>query len=446
MKKYSIITLLSFAYILGSCTQDTILEDVDTIDVSAEAAVVEEVKQSKLSSRQLFSSASDYEYSEIIIRYKGDVSEQERTAIRERHEVISYKKCNCADQSLELWRFQTDKDLGPIGEEDWILDIERRRAQAKADPGLEGTDFNFMVTVDDDINDDPASEEIPDDKIVSSNTGVTVAVLDTGLDYEYEGFKRPFIYNSVASGTNGIDGDYMDTFGWDLVNQDNNPADDNGHGTVITYLITNSLEKRGIHDYQILPIKIADSEGKASFFDLLCGFKYALSKPEVNVINISLGWYGEASHFFSEFIQQAFEKNILIVTSAGNSSSNNDRTPHFPSSYPDANVISIAGMNRNMTALASYSNYGRRSVDFAAPSQNIRFSVDGNTHLVSGTSFASAYATGRVAVLRSKGVAPGNVVSRMASKAIYKRSLYNRVKSSSYIPAPRRKNKRRVRG
>ncbi|MCB0374328.1 MAG: S8 family serine peptidase [Sinomicrobium sp.] len=431
MKKYTILALVSFIYILGGCTYDAVSEE--PMDAASEIAV-EGVEAAGLAAKGRPVSNLGYRYTEIIIKYKDRISDREKAGIRKRHEVLSYKECNCADERLELWRFKTDKDVELISEDQAIIDIERRRAQAKADPGLEGTDFNFIVNVVEDINDKPDYRGIPRDKIVRRNTGVTVAVLDTGLDYNYEGFQRPFIYNSVASGTNGVYGGYMDRFGWDLVSQDNDPLDDNGHGTAITYFITSALEQQGIYDYQILPVKVADREGKASFFDLLCGFKYALNKPGVAVINLSLGWYGESSNFFAEFIAEALQKNILIVTSAGNGSSNNDKEPHYPSSYPDQNIISIAGMNKNMTALASYSNYGKESVDFAAVSENIPFNVDGITHLVSGTSFASAFATAHVAALRYEGILPGDVESYMASNAIYTRTLSGRIKTSSYIP------------
>lgn len=423
MKKYRIIILVSLLYALIGCAPEPVSE------VVPDEIIVEEENNED----ETPPSDTEYIYNEIIIQYKEGISEVEKAAVRARHEVVSYKQCDCADVRLELWKFDTGQQVEEL-EDDSILEIERRRAQAKADPGLEGTDFNFLVNMTDYWNNQILTDRIPEDKIVAENRGVTIAILDTGLDYEYEGFTRPFIYNGMSNGSSRTIMGYTDTSGWDLVNQDNNPQDDNGHGTMITYLITSSLENRGIYDYQILPVKVADREGKATFFDLLCGFKYALSKPDVTIINLSLGWYGESSYFFEDFIEEASEKNILIVTSAGNGSSDNDETPHYPSSYTNENVISVAGMDRNLRKLATYSNYGRESVDFAAPSENIPFEINGTSYSISGTSFASAYATANVAALRSVGILPENITYYMMLEGVFSDMLRDKIKTSTYVP------------
>ncbi len=355
---------------------------------------------------------------EIVIRYKENVDEAEKDSIRSNYGIVNYQRCPCADETLELWVFSESLDASVI---------EERKSSASDDPDLDGTLYNKEVLIQQvgvaspNLN---GSIEQALLKRVDNNSSLTIAVLDTGINYLEDEFDEDFLYNNdnnVACEASPV----KDLFGWDFVNGDNDPFDDNNHGTMISQIINSNLKAQNI-DHQILPVKVFDANGRGSYFNILCGYAYATSKEEVRIINMSFGSY-TYKELFNDFIEES-QDDVLVVTSAGNNTEDNDLIPHFPSSYTSENILSVAGLeNTNVytsdgnssssSSLAWYSNYGVTSVDVAA-NGSYNFNINNEDISVEGTSFACAYASYKSAMLYTSGVLPIELKNKVIENAV----------------------------
>jgi len=237
---------------------------------------------------------------------------------------------------------------------------------------------------------------------------VVVAVLDTGVDYNHEDltenmWRRPEKmepYHDNELGT--ID----DEFGYNAIDG-SDPMDDNGHGTHCAGIIgaegENNVGIAGVNwKVQIMPLKFMNAGGSGSTKDAIEAINYVIDRKKagVNVRIISASWGStQKSRALGEVIRKAYENDILFVAAAGNSSVDNDRNPHYPSSYDVPNVVSVAALDRH-DALASFSNYGAKSVAIAAPGVDILSTWLGNEYEEkSGTSMATPVVSGVAALI-----------------------------------------------
>jgi subtilisin family serine protease len=238
---------------------------------------------------------------------------------------------------------------------------------------------------------------------------VVVAVLDSGVDYTHEDliknmWMRP---NTMAPYQDQELGTIDDEYGFNAIDSAADPMDENGHGTHCAGIIgaegENDIGIAGVNwKVKIMPLKFMNAGGFGTTKDAIEAINYVIDRKKagVNVRVISASWGStQRSRALEDVIRKAYENDILFVAAAGNSTVNNDRNPHFPSSYNVPNVISVAALDRN-DQLATFSNYGVKSVAIAAPGVDILSTWLGDAYEEkSGTSMATPVVSGVAALV-----------------------------------------------
>ncbi len=292
-------------------------------------------------------------------------------------------------------------------------------------PGVTYAEPDYIVTTDQVIPNDPGFDELwglyntgqtggTDDADTDAaeawgrTTGspdVIVGIIDTGIDYWHPDLRANIWTNPGEIPNNGVDDDangYVDDYyGWDFVNYDSDPFDDVGHGTHVAGTIgavgNNGRGVAGVNwDVQLAALKFMGVWGgptsaavEALEYAVMMGF---------DVTNNSWGGGGYSQALY-DAIQLAGDHDQLFVAAAGNADSDNDAFPEYPCSYALPNVISVAATDDD-DDLAYFSNYGRSSVDLAAPGVQIYSTTPNNSYdWYSGTSMAAPHVTGAVALL-----------------------------------------------
>lgn len=253
--------------------------------------------------------------------------------------------------------------------------------------------------------------------IQTGSNDVLIAVIDTGVDYNHVDLANNMWVNPGEIPDNGVDDDVNgfidDVRGWDFYNNDNDPFDDHGHGTHVSGTIgavgNSGVGVVGVNwNVKIIPIKFLSSGGSGTTAGATDAIRYA-TKMGVYVTSNSWGG-GGYSQALKDAIVEANYAGILFVAAAGNSNSDNDATPHYPSSYDVPNVVAVAATDHN-DQRASFSNYGATSVDLGAPGVDVFSTVPtGSCSLcdpsgykyLSGTSMATPHVSGVVGLIKAQ--------------------------------------------
>ncbi|HEX8138940.1 MAG TPA: S8 family serine peptidase [Pyrinomonadaceae bacterium] len=243
----------------------------------------------------------------------------------------------------------------------------------------------------------------------TGSSKVVVAVIDSGVDYTHQDLMnniwvRPPDMNEYTDDELGtID----DQYGFNAVNDNGDPMDQNGHGTHCAGIIgaegSNGLGIAGVNwKVEIMPLRFIDANGSGTTKDAIKAINYVIDRKRagVNVRIISASWGSTMySKALEDVIREAGEEGILFVAASGNSSADADKSPHYPASYDLPNVVSVAAMNRH-DELAPFSNYGAKSVHVAAPGAEILSTwLKGEFREASGTSMATPEVSGVAALV-----------------------------------------------
>ncbi len=294
--------------------------------------------------------------------------------------------------------------------------VEETLAKIRKDSSVLYAEPDYIIQIDDAPNDffydrlwglekinvEPAWE------LTEGDDSVIVAVIDTGVDYSHKDLRDNMYVNQGEIPDNGIDDDgngYIDDiYGYDFVRNDPDPMDESGHGThcagTIGAVGHNALGVIGVSPkVKIMALRFLNRRGIGYNSDAIRCIEYAVDNG-AHVLSNS--WGGSSySSALKEAIKYAESKGIVFVAAAGNSNLNTDRYPHYPSCYDGDNVISI-GASDSSDAKASFSNYGKRTVDVFAPGVGIISTFPGNQFKsYSGTSMATPHVAGAIALFKS---------------------------------------------
>ena len=239
-------------------------------------------------------------------------------------------------------------------------------------------------------------------KTTGSND-VLVAVIDTGVDYNHPDLVGNIWTNPGEIPGDGIDNDgngvVDDIHGYNAFADNGDPMDGHSHGTHCAGTIAaqgnNGEGIAGVAwDAKIMGVKIFSDSGSTSSDAILRGILYA-AKNGARITSNSWGGGGA-----NDLIKEAFEKSTAFhVMAAGNNGRNVDSRENYPSGYEMANSIAVAATDRN-DRLASFSNYGQKEVDIAAPGVDTYSTVpNGKFGFKSGTSMATPHVSGAAVLM-----------------------------------------------
>jgi parallel beta-helix repeat protein len=210
---------------------------------------------------------------------------------------------------------------------------------------------------------------------------ILVAVVDTGIDWHHPDLTANYV-----------------ALGYDWVNNDPYPMDDNGHGThvagVIAAAINNSFGMAGLAQVHIMAEKALDESGRGTSSELAKAIIHAVHQG-AKIISCSWGAYADST-VLHEAMKYAFENGVLVVAAAGNDATN---AKHYPAAYDE--VVAVAATDE-LDNPASFTNYGDW-VKVAAPGVHIYSTfLDGTYAYLSGTSMATPHVSGVAALIWSR--------------------------------------------
>ena len=340
-------------------------------------------------------------------------------------------KLKLLKQANKLLKDNLEKDLSAEVVE-WNLSItEKNELKTIVEPNYL---FELQTQIETDIVTDDTlfQNQWGLQNIINGKTGnklqytgetVTVAVIDTGVDFSVEdlAWKQWTSDTCVDSEWNTIPGWCME--GWyDFIDHDTNPypSDNYTHGTNVSGLIwANTNNNKGISSIANSNVEIMSLRtccGTWNFFgsdDISEAIYFAVNNG-ADIINASFGWPTDSLNI-KQAIEYANGQWVLFVAAAWNYASNNDLDPIYPANYDYPNVVSIGSINN--TEWSSYfSNYWEL-VDIAAPGSNV-YAVDFNNNYktLNGTSFSTPFVTSTLA--RYKSQSPNLSVNELRNKLL----------------------------
>lgn len=333
--------------------------------------------------------AARFVHGELVVRFKPGVGEARRSALRAKHGASLKEKLPI--DGVELVRVPPGLSVA-----DSVARWARLNEVTYAEPNYlyratatTPNDWSFGDQIGlkntGQLGGVPGADIHAPEAWDIRTSGSLVAVVDTGIDLDHPDLADRLWTNTGESGngkeTNNVDDDGNgkkdDYRGWDWVGtDDNDPQDENGHGTHVAGIIAaRGNDGRGVTgvswNTKIMALRVLDAEGNGAMSNIAAAFAYA-AQEGAHIVNASLGGADD-----SATLRAAVEDHpgVLYVVAAGNEGTDNDASPIYPCAFPYTNLVCVAASDASDT-LADFagpgaSNFGRSSVDLAAPGVNI---------------------------------------------------------------------------
>lgn len=246
-------------------------------------------------------------------------------------------------------------------------------------------------------------------------SSVYVGIIDEGMLFTHRDLAAN-VWTNPYDPVDGVDNDgngYIDdVHGWDFAGNNSSVYDGSGddHGTHVSGTIGgtggNGTGVAGVcWQLRLISLKFLGGSGGTTA-NAIKAVNYVTDlkiRHGLNIVATNNSWGGGGySLGLSNAIESAGAANILFVAAAGNSGVNMESSPQYPASYSNANIISVAAIDKSGN-LASWSNYGSTRVDLGAPGVSIWSTVpdrrNGSAYSAySGTSMATPHVTGAAAL------------------------------------------------
>jgi serine protease len=397
--------------------------------------------QNRIFERPSAAPAFRYVPGEIIVKFKPGVTEDEMNKLNSRHSSsLIYTSPFAGFRRLRIPPGRTVAEMVELYKRNPNVQNAEANYYAYALTVPNDTYYQYQWNMDNPVYGGIHMEQAWD--IQTGSSGVVVAVVDTGIAYEnYTKRSTKKYYRAPdLAGT-------VFVAGYDFVESDNHPNDDNGHGTHVTGTIAQTTNNgtgcAGIaFNTAIMPVKVLDKNGSGTYADVADGIMFAANNG-AKVINLSLGG-SSPSDTLKNAVQYAYEKGVTVIAAAGNDSA---ETVSYPAAY-DAFVIAV-GATRYDETVSDYSSYYSntadvvigRYVDITAPGGDLNVDQNGDGYgdgilqntfnpqtkntsdfgywFFEGTSMAAPHVSGVAALLIAQGVAvtPGEVRAALQETA-----------------------------
>jgi subtilisin family serine protease len=325
-----------------------------------------------------------YKNGEILVKFKSNVNDMQKHTAHRMLKAQVIKRVKLA--GLERIKLPDD------------VSVEEAVRLYKENPDVEYAEPNYLVR----------AAAVPDDtrfntqwylqntgQMVNGLLGTADADIDAPEAWDLTKGTPSLIVAVIDSGVDKNHPDLADNLatGYDFVDDDNEPADLNGHGTHVAGIIgAVSNNARGITgiagNSRIMPLRALDQNGEGTIADVIDAIAFAAANNG-KIINMSF-----AGPDYSQALYNSIKAypDILFVAAAGNDGvsaigGNSDVTPLYPASFNLPNIISVAATDQNDN-LSNFSNYGLISVDIAAPGENILSTIPS---FITGITYSGLY-------------------------------------------------------